>query len=282
MGDKVEKVVITKQKIIDIADAVRAKTKTTEKLNLSDIPGKISAISVGAETGAPTIYTVTLEPCGENQNYYVMCDDQKKTATFEAEKGSIISFSMEPDEGYRAGIITVTGGKKFSDGTYSLISDMSASVTNATRIAAGKELGAGFGYAGADGVIEGWPLFKIQKALPNNTKIHFVATLECPDDIVIDLAHSGFGVSDFAAGRSWECTNAYANITDPSYTKTDKGTTYLLEWDEKVNITSYDPGDDDEKNGLVGYYCCCYIELIHGSGGTTPFTQAKLSVSAQQ
>ena len=282
MGDKVEKVVITKQKIIDIADAVRAKTKTTEKLNLSDIPGKISAISVGAGTGAPTIYTVTLEPCGENQNYYVMCDDQKKTATFEAEKGSIISFSMEPDEGYRAGIITATGGKKFSDGTYSLISDMSASATEAVKIVAGKVLGTASGYAGEDGRLVGWTFLKVPKCIPNNTTAHFIATLECPDDIIIDTNVSSFDVSDFAHGRNWESANAYVDGYKPQTTKTDKGTTYVLEWDEKVSVTSFDPADDDQANGLVGYYCCACIALTHGDGKPTPFEKTKLTITIQQ
>lgn len=272
------KVIVTEQNLINIANAIREKTGTASKLGLADMPAAIRSISAGAQN-----YTVTLNPAGANQTYNILCDDIKRTETFSAGKGSIITLGMTPDSGYRAGEITATGGKKFSDGTYSLVSDMSISVSAATKVITRTTIGTGSCNADATGLLEGWTAFRIKKCIPNNTTVHFVATLTCPGDILIDIANSSMNVSSFTEGRTWDTKNKFVDAGKPNTVTTSTGTTYTLEWDEAVSLSAadFDGADDDAANNLVGYYCCASIKLKHSSGGTNAFTDATLRVDIQ-
>jgi len=273
------KVLVTEQKLVDIANALRSKLGLKDSMDLSEIAGQIALMPVSSES-----YTVTLNDPGKGQKFIVLCDGVQKSTTFIAGKGSVISAGLRADSGYNIGSITATGGKQFKDGTYSLISNMAFSASAASQLLGGTKLGEAKVNASADGVLQGWTLLKIPKCIPNNSDVHFTATLYCPGDCVINFANSSMAISSFADGRAWNTTNKIADVEHPTTVSDPLSTTYTLEWDEHVNLATadFDSGDDDQAKNLIGYYCCADIKLAHSSGGTTPFTDCVLTVAIYQ
>lgn len=126
------KVLITEQYLRNIAEAIRDKLGTTNVYKPSQMAEAIRGIPTG---GAGTLYTVNF-PTTANQTISLKCDDDFKSSTFRAEKGSTLSnLIVIPNDGYNAGKASITGGiKEFVEGGYCLLGDAIISVTDAIEI----------------------------------------------------------------------------------------------------------------------------------------------------
>lgn len=269
------KVLITEQYLTDIANAIRAKTGITDKLKVSDMASKITSITTSSGSGG-TMYTVTLQDPGTGQHYIIESDDVAKTETFQAEKGSIISATLEADDGYNAGNLIVIGGKLFPDDTYSLTSNMSISASGASEKPEGMTLlGKTSIRAKSDGSLTGYTLTRVLKCIPNNSTVHFVVTLFCPTGTT--PADSILEISDFASGRAFDIKNA-AGWT-PTVTNVSGGKEYTLEWNEAIAVATKDYLDDDAaENNLLTYYCCSEVNTMNTTGSTTALTGCTLKI----
>lgn len=268
------KVLITEQYLTDIANAIRTKTGIADKLKVSDMAAKITGIAASSGGGG-TMYTVTLKDPGTGQHYTIKSDGVAKTETFQAEKGSIISAVLEADDGYNAGNLAVTGGKLFPDNTYSLTSDMTISASVASEKPKGMTLlGKTSVNAQSDGKLTGYTLTRVPKCIPNNSTVHFIVTLFCPEGTA--PADSILEISDFASGRAWDNKNA-AGWT-PTVTSVSGGKNYTLEWNETIAVATKDYLDDDDaKNNLLTYYCCSEVNVMD-TAGTVALTGCTLNI----
>lgn len=263
------KVLVTEQHLIDIAEAVRLKLNSDEKMLLKDVAIKILDIPTGAG-GDATTYRVDIGEAGEGQSFVVLCDGVQKKASFSAEKGSIIAASVVNDEGYVAGKLSIDGGKMFPDLSYSLVGDMAISATPATKQSGGGELIKSIVInAKSDGSLKGYTLARLEKCIPNKSRVRFELVLFCPPGVTLDS--DGMALSDFANGRHWGNANSYVGRNDYVTQESALGTTYTLAWTEDINTTEY-LWDDDKNNDLLTYYLCSETSVNGANAGKATLT----------
>ena len=273
------KVLVTEQHLIDIADAVRKKLNSDEKMLLSDVAAKILNIPAEAPAGGgnATMFKVNVSDPGEGQEIVVTCDGEKKTTSFSAEKGSVITANLNGLDGYIAGNLSIEGGKMFPDMSYSLIEDMLVSATPAVKPQEGRVFIASETVnATSDGSLKGYTLARLNKCIPNHQGVHFEVKIFCPTGVTLS-AGEGIAVGDFKTGRAWGNKNAFVSAHDYETKAISGGTEYILGWDEKIDEdSSAFIWDDDKANGLLTYYLCSETSVT-GSGD---LTKATLTFSA--
>lgn len=128
--------------------------------------------------------------------------------------------------------------------------------------------------ANEEGSLSGYTAGKIMMALPNHRIAAFRVTVFCPTGVTLEM----MGVSDFASGRAWKQSNAYA--TRPVHTDVAGGTNHIMEWEELINITDSKDYlyDDDKSNDKLTYYCCSETRVK--AADSTVLTGATLTVEA--
>lgn len=127
-----------------------------------------------------------------------------------------------------------------------------------------------------DGVLAGYTAGKIMMALPNHQIVKFRAVIFCATGTEL----AAMAVSDFASGRAWKKTNAYCSA--PTRTVVEGGTSYVMEWEELINVTQSEDYlyDDDRSNDKLTYYCCAESKVKTAAGSTTSPEGATLTVEA--